>query len=139
MKVSIVPPERVHECWDEVAPLLQPAVDRSGGRFLMEDVYHLVATGENHLWVVFEDGVIVACCTTAFTEYPRKRMLTGQFLGGSQMTEWVPKLDAVLQQWGTDHGCSGIELTGRKGWLRVLDKIGWDITFYIMEKSYGQR
>ena len=28
MNVSIVPPDRVADCWEEVAPLLQPAVDR---------------------------------------------------------------------------------------------------------------
>ena len=53
------------------------------------------------------------------------------------MSEWVPALDNVLERWGRDHGCSGIELTGRKGWLRVLDKVGWSVTFYITEKDYG--
>ena len=139
MKVSIVPPDRVADCWEEVAPLLQPAVDRSGGRFLIEDVYHLLAIGENQLWVIFEEGKIVACCTTAFTEYPQKRMLTGQFLGGNNLKDWAPKLEQVLERWGRDHGCAGIELTGRKGWVRVLGKLGWDLTFYITEKNYGKR
>lgn len=139
MNISIVPPDRVAECWEEVAPLLQPAIDRSGGRFLIQDVYHLIRTGDNHLWVMFEDGIIVACCTTTFTQYPRKRMLTGQFLGGKKLSQWAYNLDIVLEKWGRDNGCDGIELTGRRGWVRVLDKLGWSLTYYITEKNYGKR
>ena len=139
MNVSIVPPDRISECWEEVAPLLKPAVDRSGGRFLIEDVYHLLRNGKCQLWVIFEEGVIVACCTTSFTEYPQKRMLTGQFLGGKHLSYWATKLDHVLESWGRDNGCAGIELTGRRGWVRVLKKLGWDLSFYITEKSYGKR
>lgn len=136
MKVSIVPYDRVAECWDEVAPLLKPAVEQSLGRFTLEDVYHLVVTQESHLWVVLDEDEIIATCTTTFTQYPRKRMLTGQFLGGTRLREWVKDLDEMLQRWGRDHGCAGIELTGRRGWVRALRDIGWNATFFITEKGY---
>jgi hypothetical protein len=116
--------------------LLKPAVEQSLGRFTLEDVYHLVVTQESHLWVVLDEDEIIATCTTTFTQYPRKRMLTGQFLGGTRLMEWMGDLDEMLQRWGMDHGCAGIELTGRRGWVRALRDIGWNATFFITEKGY---
>ena len=136
MKISLVPPERADDVWGTVEPFLKKATEMSGGRWTTHDVLESIKLGHFHLWVAIEDSDIVAAATTSFTEYPQKRMLTGQFLGGRRLTDWVGLLDKVLQKWGRDHNCSGIELTGRNGGARARKALDWSPKFTVMEKSY---
>jgi hypothetical protein len=138
VKISIVPPEMVEGKWEEISLHLVSPVQQSGGRFTLEDVFHNIATGNYHLWVAIDETIpeVVAVCVTGFTPYPQKRMLTCHFLGGGRMDEWVEEMDQVLEKWGRQHGAEGIELTGRKGWGRALEPLGWQTTFFITEKSY---
>ena len=138
MKISIVPPEMLEGRWKEISIHLVSPVQQSGGRFTLEDVFHSIAIGDYHLWVAIDEEIaeVVAVCVTGFTLYPRQRMLTCHFLGGSRMDEWLEEMDTILEKWGRQHGAKGIELTGRKGWGRALEPLGWKTTFFITEKSY---
>ena len=82
MKAALVPAGLVDTCWDEVAPMLERATDRSGGRYSIEEI------------------------------------------------------DSIFRKWALDNGCSGIELTGRKGWVKALEGLGWKPSFVVVEKSY---
>jgi len=138
VKISIVPPEMLEGRWKEISIHLVSPVQQSGGRFTLEDVFHSIAIGDYHLWVAIDEEIaeVVAVCVTGFTLYPRQRMLTCHFLGGSRMDEWLEEMDTILEKWGRQHGAKGIELTGRKGWGRALEPLGWKTTFFITEKSY---
>jgi uncharacterized membrane protein len=136
MNVSLVPVPCVPEVWDAVAPMLLKSTEMSGGRWSLEDVHSAILNEKFHLWVAMEDNVVVAAATTSFTDYPQCRMLTGQFLGGSRLKGWMEKLDAILEKWGRQHGCKGIELTGRNGWARALKAVHWAPKYTVMEKSY---
>ena len=138
MKISIVPPEMLEGRWEEISIHLVSPIQQSGGRFTLEDVFHSIAIGDYHLWVAIDEEIaeVVAVCVTGFTLYPRQRMLTCHFLGGSRMDEWLEEMDTILEKWGRQHGAKGIELTGRKGWGRALEPLGWKTTFFITEKSY---
>lgn len=142
MKISLVLPDDLKsfhdENWEEVSLHLQSPVEQSGGRYTLEDVFHCIYKGEYHLWIVFDSDKlnIIAAAVTGFTDYPRKRMLTGHFLGGSRMDEWVEEMDTIFERWARDHGAKGIELTGRKGWGKALDKLGWKKSFFVTEKNY---
>jgi len=124
--------------WEDISVHLVSPVEQSGGRFTLEDVFHSIAIGDYHLWVAIDEEIaeVVAVCVTGFTLYPRQRMLTCHFLGGSRMDEWLEEMDTILEKWGRQHGAKGIELTGRKGWGRALEPLGWKTTFFITEKSY---
>lgn len=124
--------------WEEISIHLVSPIQQSGGRFTLEDVFHSIAIGDYHLWVAIDEEIaeVVAVCVTGFTLYPRQRMLTCHFLGGSRMDEWLEEMDTILEKWGRQHGAKGIELTGRKGWGRALEPLGWKTTFFITEKSY---
>ena len=138
MKISIVPPVMLEGRWEDISVHLVSPVEQSGGRFTLEDVFHSIAIGDYHLWVAIDEEIaeVVAVCVTGFTLYPRQRMLTCHFLGGSRMDEWLEEMDTILEKWGRQHGAKGIELTGRKGWGRALEPLGWKTTFFITEKSY---
>jgi|TARA_Y100001951_G_C11162351_1_gene195484 hypothetical protein len=136
VKAALVPAGLVDTCWDEVAPMLERATDRSGGRYSIEDVYNKIVNEIAHLWVALEGKEIVAAFVTEITAYGQKKMLTVQFAGGSKMIEWVGEIDSIFRRWALDNGCSGVELTGRKGWVKALEGLGWKPSFVVVEKSY---
>ena len=136
MRISLVPPQAAIELWGGVEPMLRKATLMSGGRWTTDDVLLSVQEERFHLWVAMEDNAVVAAATTSFTDYPQKRMLTGQFLGGKRIKEWVGLLDEMLEKWGRDNHCAGIELTGRNGWARALKALDWAPKFTVMEKRY---
>jgi len=136
MKISLVPPQCADDVWATVEPFLRKSTDMSGGRWTTDDVLVSIKAEVFHLWIAIDDNDIVAAATTSFTDYPQKRMLTGQFLGGGRLKEWVGLLDDMLRRWGRDHNCAGIELTGRNGWARALKVLDWSPKFTVMEKSY---
>jgi|TARA_R110002020_G_scaffold15019_1_gene53029 hypothetical protein len=136
MNISLVPPPCVFEVWEEVASMLEKSIEMSGGRWSLPDVHDAIMEERFHLWVAMEKNEVIAAATTSFTDYPRCRMLTGQFLGGTRLKGWMEKLDTMLEKWGRDHGCMGIELTGRNGWARALKAVNWSPKYTVMEKSY---
>ena len=85
MQAALVPADLVDTCWEEVAPMLERATDRSGGRYSIEDVYNKIINEVAQLWVAIEEKDIVAAFVTEITTYGQKRMLTVHFAGGSKM------------------------------------------------------
>ena len=126
LRISIVPHDHVDVVWEQVAPLLKRATDRSGGRYAIGDVYSLIAEDRCHLWIGFAPGMkIVGAATSVFNVYPGGKWLTAQFLGSDDMSECFDFLE-VFERWAKDNDCVGIEFSGRSGWARVLKKHGYD-------------
>jgi hypothetical protein len=66
-----------------------------------------------------------AALTTKFVDYPNIRGLKVLFTGGYEGDLWFPEMNKILKGWAKDNGCKFVEFTGRKGWQRKLDKLGW--------------
>lgn len=134
--VSLIPTELVEHVWPEVAPIMARAVPSSGGRYTINDIYAECLSGAQHLWVAFDERKnIIGCLTTRVVVYPQKRMLAGQFCAGVQMNQWQTEMLATLDSWAKDNDCAGLEMTGRFGWTRVLNKYGWRHQYNVYEKD----
>ena len=118
--------------------MLEKATERSGGRYTLDDVYRKIVNEVVQLWVAMEDESheISAAFVTEITSYGQKKMLTIHFAGGSKMLEWLEEMDSLFHTWAVDHDCAGVELTGRKGWIKALEDLGWRSSFVVVEKSY---
>jgi hypothetical protein len=94
-------------------------------------VFSGLALAQYHLWVL-RDESILAAGVTEFRHYPTGlRTLAALLLGGSDMRDWV-HLWSDVETWAKQQGCTKIEITGRRGWTRVL---GWKETTIDMEKD----
>jgi len=112
--------------WPLAAPLLEPAVGLSEGRYDMDAVRASLDKRHSLLWVVYADSLdVVAAFTTREARYPCASFLSVDFLGGGQMNEWVSKADEVLSNFARDAGLAGVEMVGRKGWAKALGAFGW--------------
>lgn len=133
IEVGIIPPDQVSDIWPVVEPLLAPAVDRGGGRMSMNTVRQSLTNGTHLLWVAHEGNDILAAFITRVAQYPLRRMLVVESLGGRDLGEWVEKVNQTLLRFASDNGCSGIELYGRPGWVKALKPYGWKHSMVVCE------
>ena len=138
MRVSLVPADYVSLSWDQVAPLLEKSIHAAHGRYSIDDILCEIVNSEQHLWVVFDNHEIIAALTTKFVFYPKKKILAGQFLGGERIGEWRDEMLETLERWATDNACLGLEMTGRKGFKKVLEPHGWTPEYVVYEKMFKE-
>ena len=138
LSLTRLPIEYLDRYWPVASELLARGVETSRGRYNIESLYLELVRGESHLWLIFEgDDNVVCAFTTQFAYYPLKMNLSVVFLGsddslGDFSGKWVD-LMPELMEWAKIHGCSAVELVGRRGWLRVLRGLGFRESYSMIE------
>ena len=121
-----MPQEAIGSVWKDVDGILKRAVDTVKDKSEVIDILTGIYEGMYVLWVVMnEDDKIVAAFTTRLIQYPRRRALALDWVGGTQMKEWEDQLIDTMKRYGNESGCSHLEGYGRKGWGRALKKYGF--------------
>lgn len=126
IQVSAVPYEYASAVWPHVEKFLRPAA-KLQGVFRVEDIKEMLDRRDIALWVMIDDtnGMPVAAATTRLIEYPTRRAMAIDWVGGKRMKEWLPQLSDLMDKYAKDNGCEHIEGMGRHGWLRALAGYGY--------------
>ena len=140
MIITAVPIEGVDIVWSKAKDVLTKSVETSKGKFKAEDIRKELKEGGLVLWLVLEDSDVVAAITSRVIEYPGRRAMALDWVGGSKMNQWLPLVLNTLQKYAKDCGCMHLEGYGRKAWGRILKKYGWNPEYiaYRMELGNGQ-
>ena len=134
-EVSLVLPPYVDSVWAKARVILEPAIDRSYGRWSSHALRMACLAGQQQLWVVFdEDSEVGGATTTEFVDYPSRRVLAVQFLGGKDLDEWAMIAIGRFESWASQHGADGLEAVGREGFWKLLSEDGWKKSFQVFEK-----
>ena len=112
--------------WDRCSAWLEAALYYSNGTHTIDDVLETVQRGDAQFWH-YPDAAVV----TEIMDYPQKRVLRYWLAGGNLKT--LLKVEPSIRHWSQLWGCVGIEIIGRKGWLRVLK--GFKQTGIILAKD----
>lgn len=104
--------------FDSVAHLLQPAIDRGLDVLALDDYRDKVLTGDMQLWV--DEGY---AAVTEVLNYPRSRVVLVHLAGGK--LDSLLEADGELDKFARIVGATGIEIIGRKGWVRALRDRGY--------------
>jgi hypothetical protein len=135
--ITLVPPNYIETLWEDVKHHLAKAVIRSRGRWSLESLKEALIHDYQSLWLAFdEDHKIDGIGTTEIIEYPGKKMLAVQFLGGDNFNDWVWDINQRFQDWAKENGCSGIEATARMGFWKWLEQDGYERAYVIYEKRF---
>lgn len=134
MQITLVPKEHVYSCWPRVEPLLKLSADRTGGRFLTKDLQESLLCNISTLWIIF-DSEIIASAMTRFVDYPNRRMMVIDHIGGEDVDEWGDLFFSTMDRWARDNKCDGIEGYARHGWAPILKKLGWKRPYSVFEKD----
>lgn len=113
-----VPPFLMPEAWAHAAPLLAPAVELDEAHTL-GDVRRMLDQGTAHLWLAgAQDVEVAAVCL--LQQRPRKRIYTAWLCGGEGL-EACRAIDEAIKAYARCELCDEVVISGREGWLRVLD------------------
>ena len=139
MMMSAVPKEAVGAVWADVARVMNKSVDTSNGKYHIDDLFHGIQSDLYVLWVIMEEEEVIAAITTRIIEYPGKRAMAMDWIGGSKMGKWLPVAQETLERFARDNNCTHLEGYGRKAWGRWLGKYGWNPEYiaYRMEIENG--
>ena len=135
MMFSAVPRQVIDIVWDDVVKILEPAVKTAKGKLSVKDVYDYISEGFYELWVVMDGKKMIAVITTRVIEYPERRALAMDFIGGTRMREWLPEAQRTIEKFARDKNCLHLEGYGRRAWKSWRNKYGWkpDYIAYRME------
>lgn len=140
MRITSVTKEYIDTIWPTVAQLLLPAEKYNNGRYGIGDIYKGIMANKYQLWLAYEplhkDAEIYAAVVTQVVNYPTgKRICNILFVGGFQMKLWLKDMNDIIEEWAKKCGCSAIEGTGRKGWIKALQKYGGKINAVLLERE----
>ena len=139
MKISAVPKETVKYIWKDVERVLKKSVSTAVGKMELIDVLRGILDDTYVLWVVFENDIIIAAFTTRIIQYPRRRSMALDWVGGSRMKEWLDIGMKKVVEFAVLIDCQHLEGYGRKAWGRALKKHGFypEYITYRMEIDNG--
>ena len=139
MIITSVPREGLDIVWEDVIRVLTKSIETSKGKFRIEDIYRDVESGYLGLWLIMDGRKTIAAITTRIIEYPNRKAMAMDWIGGSRMREWLPIAMKTLSKFSKENGCSHLEGYGRKAWSRWLQPYGWEPEYiaYRMELKDG--
>jgi hypothetical protein len=146
MQCTFVPTERVKDVWLEILPYVRKLVAKGNGRVTELSLFEECLNGEAHLWISFDDmdstNHIVAFIMTKVRQYPKKRLLSFEYIGGERIEDWFSQAHDFISQWAqvpeSQGGpqCDGVQAIGRLGWVRYLKPRGWEQQYCIYERMF---
>jgi hypothetical protein len=122
---GLVPAQVLDIAWADVAPMLEKATNLMPNKFDVDSIKQSIESGVYTLWIVMDGTKAVAAIVTRVIEYPKRRALAMDWIGGGRMSEWLPLAQSTLERYARDNNCAHLEGYGREAWGRVLSKYNW--------------
>ena len=118
MRVHYLPPSKIVPIYEEIRPLLLKALEEAPE---YNEIAILASLFEEtrHLFVVRDGAEIKAIVVTQFKTYPCCKTLLIHLIGGEGVHEWIHLIDNI-EEFARNQRASKIEITGRKGWKKLL-------------------
>lgn len=124
---------------DEAWPLIRYDLDRvvamGWGHYRPEDVRRRIETTEWQLWLAFDKGEYMGFVVTEIRIWPASKSLEAVLLAGRDADRLIEETSDRLEEFGRAHGCVEMEMRGRFGWKRVLERHGWTVGDVIGRKT----
>ena len=141
--MDTIPLEEFSNIWLKILPLVKKLIPRAHGRITETSILEEVRTGQAQLWISLDIGnEPIAFIVTKVRVYPKKRLLSFEYIGGEKIEEWFTEAHDTISQWAAiplSQGgpwCDGVEAYGRVGWVRYLKPRGWTQEFCVFERMF---
>lgn len=127
-----VDPKRVHEIWPHAKDKIKAAIEQTG-LSAFEDTEYDVLSGDQLLWLAWENAILAAA-TTRLTLNGGRKVCEIVACGGDDRDRWLPLIEQI-ETYAENEGCLSVRIIGRAGWERVLG--GYRREYVILEKALG--
>ena len=134
--VSGIPSARVPEIWVLCKDYVEMGNNKSYEEMNLDDIYEKLLNAEMQLWVIFdENSNIQSVLTTEIVIYPRKKTCRIVTLGGKGLDDWCEEVLETIEQWAIDNDCVAMETACRKGFIKKLEKYGYEHAYTVLGKE----
>ena len=138
--VEQVPLSHLDRVWPQVVDLANDALEYSFGQYGLEDIYEEIRSRKSVLWVVMDGHSanlnVIAVCTTKRVDYPQTTSLLIHMLSGEGIHLYGKDLLHELTEYGRASRCTHLEMYGRPGWSKLLQKeAGFDYQYVVLTKE----
>lgn len=123
--ICFVLPSQIDEYWGSIEPLLNKSVKRCSSHIGINDVLLDLRNGRSTAWLVIDNNKAKAVIVTTVHQYPRKKSLRVDHIGGSGMSAWLGDVLGALKEYAAHVGAEEIEAEGRKGFDRICGRYGF--------------
>jgi len=123
--------------WPALAPWIGRALAEGGGEYRIDDIREMASDGRVQVWAFLENGEHQGVAVTQLVRYPRQ-LVAQIFLGAAKdgfSEQWLPWLEGIEAWAKVAHGATGMEIIGRPGWAKRLQKFGYRQTQVVMRKE----
>jgi len=142
LEISLVPFGHISKTIPSILGYLEESESWSRGRSKVDDILRFVLAGQMQLWVVFskEEQVIYGHIITEVKQYPQFKMFVIQYccIEPHHMQYIEDKMQDIAERFAKDSGCVGIELVGRPGWGKKLEKYGYTPKDIVYERFFKE-
>lgn len=116
--------------WEQSAPFLQDALDRSGNEYTLEQVRARVEdpSGRTQWWPGQRSAAVTEIVQVG------DKLVLNCWLAGGDLGELRDMIDAA-ELFARRLGCDSVQVSGRKGWVRALRDKGYEPIAYTVEKE----
>jgi hypothetical protein len=127
-------PQGVDMMWERISALLFMGREYWEKYTSMEEIKKRIKKGQYQLWLAEDSGGPYLAMLSTIDIYPKQKVLRIFWMGGTRLDETLPLLD-YIELWAHRSGCGMVEVIGRWGWMRVLDKYGYDPRSVLLVKD----
>ena len=123
--------------WDAVTPLIIKGLKRTDGEYSLKDYQDYIESQYWDLWIAvnLDTKEIQGVAITEIVKYPNFNELLMRMVTGKHFNKFLLKTETQFQEFAKENNCKRLVLYGRKGWLRVLNKINWKEGYTVMTKN----
>ncbi len=139
--LSYVPISELDKWWPVASPMIELARKRYDSQYGLDDVKDAIAKGKAVLWLIMVGSKPRAAMTTSEDQYPRRKVLCIELLGGDAAEDWAEDAVGELARVARAAGYDAIETKARRGWSKMAGKYNFRPVHvaYEMELNDGTR
>jgi hypothetical protein len=123
--IALFSPELIEAYWPEIVRQMRLIPHVWSRWWTIEALYEAAMRGTVQIWGVGTKDQVHVIVFTRLASYPTGLILQAFLAFGNRLIRYLPLLVATITKFALDQGCHTIEVTGRAGWGRVLDRYGF--------------
>jgi hypothetical protein len=123
------------EFWPLVKHEVARAFRYNSDRMDIDDIEQSLHDKTMQLWAI-HDGNIKCVFVTEIVTYAKCKAVRIVTVTGIKHEEWLPLGVDTVVRWGKEHGCTMLEMLGRRGWEKPLKALGFIEPQIMMTKHF---
>lgn len=132
--LGIIPDEYRRKHWDKIEAKIDQALVHGTGEHSASDIYDGLEEGEFLLWGGLTGDKLHSIAIINLLYFPRKKILNIMVSACDNVEVFLGEFMHQLQEFAKENECEAIRVHGRKGWMKVLEKYGFEQPYTILEK-----